>query len=68
MKTQTFRLYAKQADQKRFSPMDYGAGQQVVNLIFATVFSATEAAKLKAELPALHDLNPGWSFEVRGLK
>ena len=61
------RLYAKGPRDKRFSPVDWAAGQQVINLIFASVFNATETATLKRELPELHKENPGWAFELRAL-
>jgi hypothetical protein len=62
-----FRLYAKLPNRKRFSPMDYAKGEPVINLIHATLFSANEAAKLRGDLPQLHDMNPGWAFELRGV-
>ncbi len=59
------RLYAKTPDAKRFRPMDYNAGATVTNLIYATLFSPEETQRLRAELPALHEINPGWIFEIR---
>tara|TARA_R100001594_G_scaffold112689_1_gene147544 strand:- start:199 stop:393 length:195 start_codon:yes stop_codon:yes gene_type:complete len=63
-----FRLYAKMPGKKRFLPMDYNAGCVVINLIYATIFSKVEAAKLEKELPELEGINPGWKFEVRAIK
>ena len=60
-----FRIYAKMPEKKRFLPMDYNAGTVVINLIYATIFTAKEADKLRAEIPALEELNSGWKFEVR---
>jgi len=48
--------------------MDYNAGTVVINLIYATIFSEVEAAKLEKELPELEGINPGWKFEVRTIK
>tara|TARA_R110000751_G_scaffold203248_1_gene307693 strand:- start:694 stop:897 length:204 start_codon:yes stop_codon:yes gene_type:complete len=62
------RLYAKSPACARFSPMDYGRGALVGNLMRATIFSATETEKLRADLPAMHSKNPGWSFELRAIK
>jgi len=47
--------------------MDYNAGTVVINLIHATIFSEVEASKLRKELPALEDINPGWKFELRSV-
>ena len=62
-----FRLYAKIPGKKRFLPMDYNAGTVVINLIHATIFSEAEATILKAEIPILEDINPGWTFELRSI-
>jgi len=62
-----FRLYAKIPGKKRFAPMDYNAGTVVINLIHATIFSEVEASKLRKELPALEDINPGYKFELRSI-
>lgn len=59
------RLYAKSPGDKRYSPMDYNAGHQVINLMFATLFSPEETQRLEAELPKLHKENPGWKFMIR---
>ncbi len=57
-----WRLYAKLPGQKRFSPLDYSRGVQVVNLIHATLFSDAEKAEVsRTDLP----LNPTVSFEWR---
>ena len=61
------RLYAKSPDCPRFAPMDYGRGALVGNLIRATIFSAAETEKVRADLPAMHNKNPGWAFELRAL-
>ena len=48
--TQHFRLYAKRHGAKRFSPVDWQSGKQVVNLIHATIFTAEERAVAEREL------------------
>tara|TARA_R110000824_G_scaffold41329_8_gene123038 strand:+ start:317 stop:511 length:195 start_codon:yes stop_codon:yes gene_type:complete len=63
-----FRLYAKIPGKKRFLPMDYNSGSVVINLIYATIFSEVEADKLRKEIPILEDINPGWKFQLRGIK
>ena len=69
MKSQKqFRIYAKEPGSTRFAPMDWRAGHQVINVIFATIFNASEAAKIRAELPELHKQNTGWRFELRTIK
>ena len=45
-----YRLYIKWLDQTRFSPVDWKAGQQVGNLIYATLFTAEEMAVAKTEI------------------
>ena len=60
-----YRLYSRMPGQKRFKAMDYNAGTQVGNLIYATFFTEAEAAKLEDELDALEEINPGWKFEIR---
>lgn len=62
-----YRLYAKLPNAKRFAPMDYSRGVTVGNLMYATLFSQAEAAKLKAELADIEAINPGWSFQVRSV-
>ena len=69
MKSQKqFRIYGKPPKGTRFAAMDWHRGCQSKNLMFATIFSASEAAKIRAELPELHKQNNGWSFELRAIK
>ena len=51
--------------QKRFKAMDMVRGVQVGNLFYATFFDAVETEKIRQDLPILHDINPGWIFEIR---
>ena len=60
-----FILYAKMPDRKRFHPMDYNRGTVVVNKIYATLFSKSEAAKIQKDIPQLEKTNEGWKFELR---
>ena len=45
--------------------MDMVRGVQVGNLFYATFFDAVETEKIRQDLPILHDINPGWIFEIR---
>lgn len=60
-----YMLYAKGPNANRFNPIDWKSGNQVINKMFATMFSEENAAKLREDLPALHEANPGWKFELR---
>lgn len=44
-----YRLYMKSKDMKRFQAIDWRAGRPVGNLIYATIFTATEAEKALEE-------------------
>lgn len=59
------RLYAKRSWEKRYRPMDYNAGTLAGNLIHATLFNPEETEQLRSELPALHEQNPAWIFQLR---
>ena len=41
-----YRLYAKFPGDKRFAPVDWNGGTQVVNLIYATLFTPEEKERL----------------------
>ena len=58
-------LYAKGPSDKRFAPIDWASGNQVINKMFATMFNEEKTAKLREDLPALTEANPGWTFELR---
>lgn len=57
-----WRVYGKDKGQKRFAPMDLNRGIQVVNLIYASMLSDDERAKIEVKL--VND-NPDWKFEFR---
>jgi hypothetical protein len=61
-----FRLYAKYPGQKRFQPIDWSRGIQVVNLIYATLFTESEMIKVQKslDLPENHHV----SFKFRKVK
>ena len=50
MKPEQYRLYAKWPGQKRFSPIDYSTGKQVVNLIHASMFTEEEKKVVEKDL------------------
>lgn len=58
-------LNAKGPSDKRFAPIDWASGNQVINKMFATMFNEETTAKLREDLPALTEANPGWTFELR---
>jgi len=41
-----YRLYVKFPGDKRFAPVDWNRGTQVVNLIYASLFSGEEKERL----------------------
>jgi len=41
-----YRLYVKFPEDKRFAPVDWNRGTQVVNLIYASLFSSEEKERL----------------------
>ena len=59
-----YRLYGKYGSEKRFKPMDYNKGIQVVNLIHATLFTEEE----KKSLDGIDKINPEWTFEFRAVE
>ena len=63
-----FILYAKTPGKKRFHPMDYNRGSVVTNRIHATLFSESEAAMIREDIPQLERMNKGWKFELRSTK
>ena len=58
-------LYAKGPNDKRFAPIEWASGKQVICKMSATMFNEENTAKLRDDLPALHEANPGWTFELR---
>ena len=59
-----FRLYVKFPGQKRFSPVDWSRGVQVVNLIHASLFTSDEVETLK-RVDLVHPDNASmeWKFK-----
>ena len=58
-------LYAKGPNDKRFAPIEWASGNQVICKMYATMFNEENTAKLRDDLPALHEANPGWTLELR---
>lgn len=46
----TYRLYVKFEGQKKFSPVNWREGRQVVNLIYASLFTENEIELVKEEM------------------
>ena len=63
-----YRLYVKFQDQKRFAPVDWNNGVQVVNLIYASMFTPQEVERVKRVYLAHSDnSHMKWEFrQVRG--
>ena len=55
-------LYGKFGKQKRFKAMDLKNCKQVGNLIYASLLTDTEGARVLKECTVC---NPGWQFELR---
>ena len=50
-----YRVYAKFNDQKQFKPLDLSTGQQVTNLIYATLIPAENLGRLKEAIQGQKD-------------
>ena len=59
-----YRLYVKFQDQKRFAPVDWNNGVQVVNLIYASMFTPQEVETLKS-VDLAHPDNSHMKWEFR---
>ena len=61
-------IYGKQADDKRYKPMNLAKGVQVTNLIHATLWPPSRREKLDKYIAELNEDNPDWDFEIRRKK
>jgi len=59
----THRIYGKYKYDKQFRPMNMREGKQVGNLIYASMFSESEAKKCLEEIQCPE--NSDWVFEMR---
>jgi len=59
----THRLYVKWPQDTRYSPVDWKSGAQVVNLIYATLFSNEEMEMVKADLGSRTDNEFQYKFK-----
>lgn len=50
-----YRVYAKFNGQKQFKPLDLSTGQQVTNLIYATLVPAENLGRLKDAIQGQQD-------------
>ena len=58
-----YRLYIKLPEQTRYSPVDWNAGLQVINLIFASIFTSEEVETLKrVDLAHPDNAHIQWEF------
>lgn len=60
--TQTYRIYCQAAGQASFHALDLSTGEQVRNLIYASLVPAKDIVPLIAKLSAW---NPDWKFQAR---
>ncbi len=61
---QNYRVYAKFEGQQRFKPMDLSTGQQVTNLIYATIVSENRLWDLKEYLEEVKKDQPEIEFRI----
>lgn len=61
---QNYRVYAKFEGQQRFKPMDLSTGQQVTNLIYATIVSESRLWDLKEYLEEVKKDQPEIEFRI----
>ena len=60
-KTMYYRIYAKFAGQTKFQPLDLSTGQQVINLIHASLITPEELPKVQQII----EENKEVKFEIR---
>lgn len=60
--TQTYRIYCQAKGQASFHALDLSTGEQVRNLIYATLIPAQDIVPLIAKLSTW---NPDWKFQAR---
>lgn len=61
----TYRIYSKHKNQNKFKPVDWANGEQVTNLIYATLIPADFFNKAKQVLTDSIKLNKGLIFQLR---
>ena len=61
-----YLVYGKKKTEKRFKPFDMKDNKFVVNLFHASIFQEEQKEKLDEEIEIMNDLNPEYTFEVRG--
>lgn len=59
-----YRIYGSYKN-GRFKAMDIGAGVQVNNLIYATIFWDHQKEQAERVLESISQDNPDWKFEIR---
>lgn len=60
--TQTYRIYCQAKGQASFHALDLSTGEQVRNLIYATLIPAQDIVPLIAKFSTW---NPDWKFQAR---
>jgi len=62
-----YRLYVKFPEDKRFAPVDWSRGVQVINLIYASLFTAEEKERL-TNVDLAHPDNAHLTWEFRKVR
>jgi|2_EtaG_2_1085320.scaffolds.fasta_scaffold15264_6 hypothetical protein len=65
MKNFKYRIYGKRKGAKRFSPFDAVNNVLCVNLIYASIFLASDYDALVKEVSNMNKDNPEYTFEIR---
>jgi hypothetical protein len=60
-----FRLYVKWPEQNTFAAVDWKAGKQVKNLIYASFFTEMEKDQIENDLVKHREKNPGMQWDWR---
>lgn len=63
-----YRVYAKFEGQNKFKPLDLSTGQQVTNLIHATMVSQSRLYDLKSYLDEVKQDQPEIEFKLEKIK
>lgn len=63
-----YRVYAKFEGQTRFKPLDLSTGQQVTNLIHATLVPAWQLEGLKSYIEEVKQDQPELEFKIQKIK
>lgn len=63
-----YRIYARLQGQSNFKPMDWNAGQQVTNLIYATIIPESNLQLAKDAVDRAFIMNEGIELQIRDIE